>query len=51
MREDAKQAQELQAFQKYLHEHRLGEEEVDPFGNCLFLSLAWHVAPMQENIC
>ena len=33
MREDAEQAQELQAFQDYLHVHRLREEEVDPFGN------------------
>jgi hypothetical protein len=27
------------------------EEEVDPFGNYLFLSLARHVVTMQENIC
>ena len=35
MKEDAKQVQELQAFQTYLITHRLKEEEVDPFGNCL----------------
>ncbi len=50
VQQDAKQAQELQAFQIYLHEHGLKEEEVDPFGNCLFLSLARQVVPMQEGM-
>jgi hypothetical protein len=50
VQEDAKQARELQAFQIYLHEHRLKEEEVGPFGNCLFLSLARQVTSIQEQL-
>jgi hypothetical protein len=51
LQEDTRQAQELQSFQTYLHTHGLREEEVGAFGNCLFLSLAWHVQPMQKNVC
>ena len=50
MQEDAKQEQELQTFQVYLHEHGLKEEETDPFGNCLFFSLSRQVVPMQEGV-
>ena len=39
---------ELRAFQDYLHEHGLREEEVDAFGNCLFLSIARHVTETEN---
>jgi hypothetical protein len=48
LQEDAQQVQELRAFQDYLHEHGLREEEVDALGNCLFLSIARHVAEQED---
>jgi hypothetical protein len=38
LQEEAKQRQETRVFQDYLQEHELREEEVEAFGNCLFLS-------------
>ena len=39
----------MRIFQDYLQEHGLREEETDAFANCLFLSIARHVAE-QENM-
>ena len=44
LQEEAKQRQETRVFQDHLQEHGLREEEVEVFGNCLFLSIARHVA-------
>jgi hypothetical protein len=43
LQEVAKQRQETRFFQDYLQKHGLREEEVEVFGNCLFLSIARHV--------
>jgi hypothetical protein len=43
LQEEAKQRQETRVFQEHLQEHGLREEEVEAFGNCLFLSIARHM--------
>ncbi len=49
LQEEAKQRQETRVFQDYLQEHELREEEVEAFGNCLFLSIARHVAEEEDR--
>jgi hypothetical protein len=44
LQEEAKQRQETRVFQDHLQEHGLREEVVSTFDNCLFLSIARHVA-------
>ena len=46
---DEKQVRELQAFQTYCDSLGLEEEEIDPFGNCLFLSLVRQVLFSQKG--
>jgi hypothetical protein len=48
LQEDAKQVQEMRAFQDYFREHGQREEEVDVFGNCLFLSITRHVSEQED---
>ena len=38
----------MRAFQDHLQEHGLRKEEVEVFGNCLFLSIARHVAEQED---
>ncbi len=39
---------ELRTFRDYLHKHGLREQEVDSFGNCLFLSITRHVTNQED---
>jgi hypothetical protein len=39
LQDEARQGQETRVFRDYLQEHELREEEVETFGNCLFLSI------------
>ena len=48
LQEEAQQRLETRAFQDYLQEHGLREEEVEAFGNCLFLSITRHVANQED---
>ena len=43
------QGQERCIFQSYFEAEGMEEEEVDPFGNCLFLSLARQVLSTQAE--
>ncbi len=48
LQEEDKQKLETRVFQDHLQEHGLREEEVEAFGNCLFLSIARHVAKQAD---
>jgi hypothetical protein len=48
LQEEANQKLETQVFRDHLQEHGLREEEVEAFGNCLFLSIARHVTKQTD---
>ncbi len=48
LQEEAKQKLETRVFQDHLQEHGLREEEVEAFGNCLFLSIVRHVTKQAD---